>query len=210
MYAWLVRQFFHRHDVTVRQIHYVDVIAYASTIFGRIIVTKNRQRVATAYSNLGDVWHQVIRNALRIFAHIARRMRANRVEVAQQGNAPVRLGFLQIGEDLFHHQLAFAVRALWCAGREAFNVWNFGLIAINGGGGAKNKVFDVSGAHGANQAQSAVDIVVVIFQRFLYRFADGFQPGEVDHGVDSVIVQYLGHQRFVTNIAFNKRWMFAA
>ena len=38
----------------------------------------------------------------------------------------------------------------------------------------------------------------------------GFQPGEVDHGVDSVIVQDLGHQRFVTNIAFNKRWMFAA
>ena len=40
--------------------------------------------------------------------------------------------------------------------------------------------------------------------------ANGFQPGEVDHGVDSVIVQDLGHQRFVTDIAFNKRWMFAA
>ncbi len=52
----LVRQFFHRHDVTVRQIHYVDVIAHASTVFGRIIVTKNRQRVATAYSNPGAMY----------------------------------------------------------------------------------------------------------------------------------------------------------
>src|SRR5699024_12783957 len=123
------------------------------SMFGRSIVTEERRRVATAYSNLGDAWHQVSRSAVRIFAHIARRMRANRVEVAQQGNAPVRLGFLQIGEDLFHHQLAFAVSALWCAGREAFDVWDFGLIAINGGGGANNKDFDVSGAHGANQAQ---------------------------------------------------------
>lgn len=193
VYVWFVRQFFYRYDVIVRQIYYVDVIAYVSIIFGRIIVIKNRQRVATVYSNLGDVWYQVIRNVLRIFVYIVRRMRVNRVEVAQQGNVLVRLGFLQIGEDLFYYQFVFVVRVLRCVGREVFNVWNFGLIVINGGGGVKNKVFDVSGAYGVNQAQSVVDIVVVIFQRFLYRFVYGFQFGEVDYGVDSVIVQDFGY-----------------
>jgi hypothetical protein len=53
-------------------------------------------------------------------------MRADRVEVAQQRNAPVRLGFLQVGQDLLDHQLAFAVRALRRAGREAFDIGIFG------------------------------------------------------------------------------------
>ncbi len=122
-------------------------------------------------------------------AHIARRMRANRVEVAQQGDAPVRLGFLQMSR-------YFPPSACFC--RKGFAVCRSGSFQRlefwadrhkRWRRSSKNKVFDVSGAHGANQAQSTVDIVVVIFQRFLYRFANGFQPGEVDHGVDSVIVQ---------------------
>lgn len=95
-------------------------------------------------------------------------MCVNWVEVVQQGNVLVWLGFLQIGEDLFYYQFVFVVRVLWCVGWEVFNVWNFGLIVINGGGGVKNKVFDVSGVYGVNQVQSVVDIVVVIFQWFLY------------------------------------------
>ena len=70
MHARFVRQLLHRRHVAVGQIHDVNVIAHAGAIFGGIIVTKNRQGIATPYGNLRDIRHQVVRNALRIFAHI--------------------------------------------------------------------------------------------------------------------------------------------
>ncbi|ABX22043.1 hypothetical protein SARI_02166 [Salmonella enterica subsp. arizonae serovar 62:z4,z23:-] len=111
---------------------------------------------------------------------------------------------MQIGEDLFYHQFTFAVGALRRAGRKTFDVRNFGLIAINGGGGAKNKVFNVGRTHGADQPQRTVDVVVIVLQRPGDRFADGFQAGKVNHGIYSVIVQNFGYKRFVANIAFDK------
>ena len=148
MHPGFVSQFFHGRDVAIGEVHHMDVIAHAGTIFGRIVVTKNGQRFATANGDLGDVGHQVVRDPLRVFPHVARRVGADRVEVAQQGNAPLRLGFLQVGQDLLHHQLAFAVRALRGAGREAFDIRDFRLIAVDGSGGAKDKVLHASGAHG--------------------------------------------------------------
>ncbi|MDC6592804.1 hypothetical protein [Klebsiella pneumoniae] len=75
-------------------------IAHAGTIFGRIVVTKNGQRFATASGDLGDVGHRVCSGIPCGSSHVARRVGADRVEVAQQGNAPLRLGFLQVGQDL--------------------------------------------------------------------------------------------------------------
>ncbi|MNR64736.1 hypothetical protein D3C85_1874800 [compost metagenome] len=71
MHARFIRQLLHRSDVTIGQVHHVDIIAHASPIFGRIVVAKNRQRVTTSYRHLSDVRHQVIRDTLRIFTHIA-------------------------------------------------------------------------------------------------------------------------------------------
>ena len=210
MHARFIRQLLHGRHVTVGQIHYVDVVAHAGAVFGRVVVAKNRQRLATAYRYLGDIRHQVVRNALRIFTHVARRMGADRVEVAQQGDAPLRLRFLQIGQDLLHHQLAFAVRALRRPGREAFNVRDFRLIAVDGGGGAKDEVFDVGRAHGGDETQGTVDVVVVILERLRNGFTDRFQTREVDHRFDGVVVKDLGHQRFIADVAFHEGGLFTA
>ena len=160
--------------MAVGEIHHVDVVAYAGAIFSRVVIAKYGKRLAAANGYLRDVRHQVVWNTLRIFPHISRWMSANRVKVAQQGNAPVGLRFLQIGQDLFHHQLAFAVRTLRRAGGEAFNVRNLRLIAIDGRGGAENEVFHVSSAHCIHQTQSAVDVVVIVLQRLGNGFSNGF------------------------------------
>ena len=92
---------------------------------------------------------------------------------------------------------------------EAFNVWNFGLIATcQRWRRAKIRVFDV--LHGVSAIRLEPPLTLCHQYSAVFFADNGFQPGEVDHSVDSVIVQDLGHQRFVTDIAFNKRWMFAA
>ena len=151
MHAGFVGQFFHRRDVAVGKVHDVNVVTYAGAVFGWVVVAKYRQRFTAPDRDLRDIRHQVVRNALRVFAHIARWMGANRIEVAQQCDAPVRLRFLQVSQDLLNHQLAFAVRALRSTGREALDIRNFGLVAVDGGGGAENKVFHARSAHSGNE-----------------------------------------------------------
>ncbi|MNL69305.1 hypothetical protein D3C87_1941520 [compost metagenome] len=56
--------------MSVGQIHNVNVITHARAVFGWVIIAKDRQRITTPHGNLRDVRHQVIRNALRVFAHI--------------------------------------------------------------------------------------------------------------------------------------------
>ncbi len=79
-----------------RQIHYVDVIAHASTVFGRIILPKiasESRRPTATWAMYGIDYSECLAD-LRPYRPTDARQR---VEVAQQGNAPVRLGFLQIG-----------------------------------------------------------------------------------------------------------------
>ena len=135
-------------------------------------------------------------------------MCADRVEVAQQRDAPLRLGFLQVGQDLLYHQLAFAIRALRRTGREAFNVRNFWLIAVDGCGRAEDKVFNVGRTHGGDQTQGTVDVVVIVLKRFCHRFANRFQAREVDNGFNRVIVKDFSHQCFIADIAFNESRLF--
>lgn len=47
------------------------IFSSSATVFGRVVIAKNRQRVAATHGNLGDIRHQVVRDALRIFTHIA-------------------------------------------------------------------------------------------------------------------------------------------
>ena len=48
-------------------------------------------------------------------------------------------------------------------------------------------------------------IVVVILQRLLHRFAHRLQPGEMDHGVNSVLAEHPAQAVSVPDIAFIKR-----
>ena len=136
-------------------------------------------------------------------------MGTHRVEITQQRNAPVWLSFLQVGQDLLNHQLTFAVRALRGAGRETFDIGDLRLIAIDRCGRAENEVFNVGRAHGIHQTKRAIDVVIVVLQRFGDGFANGFQSREVDDCFDCMIVQDFSQQCFITNITLDKQGGFA-
>ncbi len=138
-------------------------------------------------------------NALRIFAHIARRMRANRVE--ERSRAMLQSGWAFCRSvRICPPSICFCHKGFAVCRSGSFHVWNFGLIAINGSGGAKNKVLTLAARMALIRRRvpltllSNIPAVFVPIRRRLSARRSG-------SGVDSVIVQYLGHQRFVTNIA---------
>ena len=77
--------------MTSRQIHDVNIITHAGSVRGWIVITIHRYGFKLTNRDLGDVWHQVVWDTVRIFTNATRWMGADRVEIAQAGNAEIRL-----------------------------------------------------------------------------------------------------------------------
>lgn len=177
-------------QVALGQIHHVDIVAHAGAIAGGVVVAVDAQFFQLAHCHLGNERHQVVGDAVRVLTDLAAFVGAGGIEVAQDGDAPVRLGTVQVAQHVFDVQLARAV-GVGGAEREVFANRHAGRVAVDGGRRAEHDAGDVGALHGLQQAQAAEDVVVVVVERFSNRFADGFEAGEVDHGVNGVGVEQL-------------------
>src|SRR5450830_1380235 len=134
-------------DVPNRQILYVNVVAYTSTIRGIVITAPDTEFVAFADGDLCDEGHQIIRRALRIFADQATFVRAYRIEVAKQRDACIGLSDMQITQNVFHHEFTATVRA----GRREWMIFTVGQElrdAIHRCGGTEDNCLHACGMHG--------------------------------------------------------------
>lgn len=78
-------------------------------------------------------------------------------------------------------------------------------MAVHGGGGAEHDALATELRHHLTEGHGTAHIVVVILQRLLHRFAHRLQPGEMDHGVNSVLAEHPAQAVSVPDIAFIKR-----
>ena len=186
--------------VALGQVHDVDVVPHAGAVGRGVVVAEHAQLGPLAGGDLGDVGHEVVGHASRAFTDQAAVVRAHRVEVAQAGQAPGRIGGRQIAQDFLDVQLAAAVGV--DGARGVALVQGQGLrLAIDGGAAAEDQGAHAAGTHGLQQAERALDVVAEVVQRFFDGFAYGLQAGEVDDGVDGVVAQGAGQQGLVAHVA---------
>lgn len=113
------------------------------------------------------------------------------VEVTEQGTVPllglglvaglqgvVALGVDHVGDGVLNGELGVSVgvggaqRAVLGDGN---HVGETGGIAVDGGGAGEDNVVDIVTDHGAQQADGAVDVDVVVVQRLLTGLTDGLE-----------------------------------
>ena len=70
-------------NVSVGQITDMDVVTNACAIGGVVVVAINVQGLTPPYGHLRQEGHEVVGNALRVFAHLTTGMRTHRIEIAQ-------------------------------------------------------------------------------------------------------------------------------
>lgn len=70
------------------QVHYMNVIANASTVGGGVVVAKDAEVLSLAYGHLGNERHEVVGDTVGVLANGAANVRAYGVEVAQDGYLP--------------------------------------------------------------------------------------------------------------------------
>ena len=152
---------------------------------GAPTVAKDEQLLALPDRYLGKQWEEIVRYTLGIFAHDTAGMRAGRVEVAQESGVPVvaglalflevvALGFDVVGDAGFDGRLGAAVRVRGANGADfgnGYHVLEAGGVAVDGGRRGEDDVGDIVTGHGGQEADGAVDIGAVVFQRDLARLA---------------------------------------
>ena len=133
-------------EMTLDEIHDVDVVANAGAVGRRIIAAENVQALASAVGDLRHIRQEIIRHAIRRLADQSAFMGANRVEITQARDSPVRIGMRQISQHVFDHQFAGAV-GIGRRTREIFFDRHRGRVAINRCRRTEHKGFNVAFRH---------------------------------------------------------------
>ena len=75
-----------------------------------IIISEYHKFFQFTYCNLCDIWHQVVRNTIRILTDKATLMSTDRIEVTKKYYIPFWICFLDICKNLFQHGFGPAIR----------------------------------------------------------------------------------------------------
>lgn len=181
-----------RFHVPARKIDHMNVVAHARAVGSRIIVAEDLDAFELARGNLRHIGKQVVRDALRVFADPAAFMRTDRVEVTQQHHIPLRIRTVQIGKDALEHGFGLAIRIGGLVLGTIFGDRNHLGVAIDGRAAREDDVLHIMVARYIEQCERTGNVVPIVFERLLGRFAHRFKACEVDDRIDVVRSEYLG------------------
>ena len=163
-----------------------------------LTITKHKQLLTLANSDLSQQRQKVERNALGIFSYDSTGVGARRVEVAQQGTVPLstRLAFLlcvvALGLDMGANEL---LDGILCVSVGVCGTQRAGLgngdhaleacgISVDCSGRGEDDVGDIVTGHGLQQSDGAADVDAPVLEGDLARLADGLQGSKVNNIVD--------------------------
>ena len=163
----------------------VDVVAHACSVRRGVVVPEDVKFRPSADRHLGDVGHQVVWDPARVFPDFAARVGADGIEVAEERyrKAGVRAG--EIGQDFLVHQLGPPV---WIDAAGRLGLFERHVLArpVDGRAGTEDQAVYAELQHHLAESEGGIDVVLVVFERLLDRFADRLVSGEVDDRVDFV------------------------
>ena len=195
--------------MTLCQVYYMDVITYAGSVGGIIIITENTQLFQLANCHLCDVRHQVVGDTVGVLTNGTALACSDRVEVMKQEHVPFGICLLNVGQDLLQHGFGPAVRvgalslgAFLCDGNKCG-------IAIYGSAGREDDALHAVFSHNIYQSQCTCNIVLVIFPGLLYGLADCLQSCKMDDCIDLLLAKDLLQCFTIQNVCLIKRNLFA-
>src|SRR5699024_3193946 len=181
--AGLLLQFADGRHMAAGQVHHMDVVPHAGAVGGVIVVAVDMDLFQLARRHLGDVGHQVVGDAVGVFADQAGRMGPDGVEVAQQRHVQLGVGLAAVGEDALGEHLGGAVGVGGGAGGEILPDGHAGRVAVDGGRGGEDDVVAVMPAHHVQNVQRAVEVVGVVFDGLGDALPHRLVGGELDYAV---------------------------
>ena len=172
-------------EMATGEVDDVDVVAHAGAVHRGVVGAEDGNLLTAADGDLGDEGEEVVGNALRVLADTPARVGADGVEVAQDGNAPFRVGGVQVAQHLLDEQLAAPV-GVGGAGGEVLADGELRRVAVDRSRGAEDQPLDPDLGHHFAEGGAAGDVVLVVEKGLFDGLAHGLEPGEVHHRLHRV------------------------
>ena len=182
------------------QVDNMDIVAHASAVRGRIVVAADVEALELADGDLSDIGHEVAGDSVGILADAPALVRADGIEVAEDGHAPLAVGYTQILKYLLDEILRRAVGIRGASGRHILSERRGVLAAVNSGGRAEDELLASRLIHHAAQADRARYVVVIVVERLFDALRDALETRKVNDRVDLVLGENFGHRLFVAYI----------
>mmetsp|Transcript_11229 Transcript_11229/g.21411 ORF Transcript_11229/g.21411 Transcript_11229/m.21411 type:complete len:284 (+) Transcript_11229:476-1327(+) len=178
-------------QVSLRQIHHVNVITNASAIRCGVVVTKDTQVFSSANRDLCHIGHEIVGNTVGVFANLTRGMSTHWIEVSQDNHGPIRLGTTQgfrivkVTQNLFDHVFRTTV-GIGNADPNGgiFRNGHFFGRTVDRCRGRKDNRMATKFIQKVQQDKGSRKIVLVILERNAGAFADGLQSSKVNARVE--------------------------
>ena len=169
----------------------MDVVTDSGSVMGIIIVPEDTQTFQLADRNLGNIGNQVVRNPLRVLSDPSGLMGPDRIEVTEQHDIPLRIPYVQVCQDLFQHPLRLSVRIGDLSLRAFLRDRDLRRVSVYGRGRTEDHIFAAMISHHIAQDQCSADIIMIIFPWLGHRFSDCFEPCEIDHSLNLLVIKNL-------------------
>ena len=194
-----------RIGVTAGEIDNMDIVAHARAILRWIVVAVDGKASELPDRDLRNIRHQIVRDALRVLSDEPRFMGADRIEIAKQRHGQLRIGRGRVPQDNLDHIFCPAVRIGASSDRRRLLDRHLVRRAVNRCGRAENDVMTAVFFHGFEQGECRIQVVSVISERLLHRFADRFVSREMDDDLRLFLFKKSFKRRFIRNIDPIKR-----
>ena len=171
----------------LREVHHVDVVPDAGAVRRLIVIPENPEVVKLPDRDLGDVWHQVVRDAVRVLADKPALMRANRVEVAEHAQRPAVIRPVEVLANLLDVDLGLPVGAGGPLYWLLFSNRDFPCRKVDGGARAEDKALHIVLCHHLKESHCSLNVVAVVHQGLLNGLAYSLVPREVDDSVNLML-----------------------
>ena len=83
-------------EMTFREVYYMDVITEAGAVLGFVVITEDVEFRELASGNLHDIGHEVVWDAVRVFAEKTGVVVADRVKVAESDDLELGVGCCEV------------------------------------------------------------------------------------------------------------------
>ena len=78
------------------KINDVNIVTHTRSVMSLIVVAKNRKALASTRCDLRNIWQKIIRYSLRILTDKTALMRAYRIKITKNRNAPLVIRLIEI------------------------------------------------------------------------------------------------------------------
>ena len=200
----LSEKVFKTRKMRLSKIFNMNIISNTSSIWSRIVITKNRNFFNLIFGYPEEKWKQVCRDSLWIFSKESRTMSTNWIKISKHYRTKLFV-HNHIFEDILHHKFGCSIR-IGRIDTIGLGEWrNIFFCIINSCWWGEKNIFQSNIIHHLKEIDRSHDIVFIVEERIMTTLSYCLFCCEVDHSNKFMLFKDFFEQICISHISLIQR-----